>query len=190
MEHDVQQHFQNIHSIIQRGKTRALAAATFHALETFWNVGAYLSHRLSVSTYGKNVVNQFADWLQTVEPGIKGYDWRSLYRMREFFEQWYNMDWTIAGLAQGDEIQVIDSKSDLPGEILGSLIPKLPPMPAVLTRVSWTHHLELLKRCTSPEERLFYLFLSVKDRYTVRELERQIKSALFERQKTRAGAQK
>jgi predicted nuclease of restriction endonuclease-like (RecB) superfamily len=182
MEHDVQQHFQNIHSIIQRGKTRALAAATVHALETFWNVGAYLSHRLSVSTYGKNVVNQFADWLQTVEPGIKGYDWRSLYRMREFFEQWYNMDWTIAGLAQGVEIQAIDSKPALPGEILGSVTPKLPPMPAVLTRVSWTHHLELLKRCTSPEERLFYLFLSVKERYTVRELQRQIKSALFERQ--------
>ena len=29
---------------------------------------------------------------------------------------------------------------------------------------------------------IFYLFLSIKDRYTVRELRRQVKSALFERQ--------
>lgn len=178
----LQEHFQNVHTIIQRGKTRALAAATAHSLETYWNVGAYLSYRLSISTYGKNVVNQCADWLQKAEPGIKGYDWRSLYRMREFFEQWHTVDWTLVGLTQVTEVQTDVAAINLPEKILGSAIPKLPTMPALLTRMSWTHHLEILKRCANPEEKLFYLALTIRERYTVRELQRQIKSALFERQ--------
>lgn len=148
----LQQHFQNLHLIIQRGRTQASAAATVYALETYWNIGAYLSHRLSESTYGKRVVQEFADWLQTVEPGIKGYDWRSLYRMREFFEQWHNMDWTIAGHTHVAMLSTQSTEDDFPEKILGSAIPKMPEMPALLTRISWTHHLELLKRCTSPEE--------------------------------------
>jgi predicted nuclease of restriction endonuclease-like (RecB) superfamily len=175
-------HFQNIHSLIQQGKTRALAAATAHALESYWNIGAYLSLQLSENTYGKKVVNQLAEWLQTQEPGIKGFDWRSLYRMREFFEQWQNMDWSLAGLPQAIDNRLISQQLDASEKILGSLIPILPSMPLALTRLSWTHHLEILKRCTSPEEKLFYLVLSIRERYKVRELERQIKSALFERQ--------
>jgi predicted nuclease of restriction endonuclease-like (RecB) superfamily len=178
----LQQHFQNLHLIIQRGRTQASAAATVYALETYWHLGAYLSHRLSESTYGKRVVQEFADWLQTVEPGIKGYDWRSLYRMREFFEQWHHMDWTIAGHTHIAMLLTQSTEGDFSEKILGSAIPKLPEMPAVLTRISWTHHLELLKRCTSPEEKLFYFILSIRERYKVRELIRQIKSALFERQ--------
>jgi predicted nuclease of restriction endonuclease-like (RecB) superfamily len=178
----LQQHFQNLHLIIQRGRTQASAAATVYALETYWYLGSYLSRRLSESTYGERVVQEFADWLQTVEPGIKGYDWRSLYRMREFFEQWHNMDWTIAGHTHVAMLPGQSTEDNFSEKILGSLIPKLPEMPAVLTRISWTHHLELLKRCTSPEEKLFYLILSIRERYKVRELIRQIKSSLFERQ--------
>ena len=55
------------------------------------------------------------------------------------------------------------------------------PIPIALTRTTWTHHNEILRGTTSSEEMIFYLLLTIKDRYTVRELRRQIKSALFER---------
>ncbi len=51
-------HFQTIQSIILHGKTRALQAATAHSLVSYWNVGAYLSHRLTENSYGKKVVDQ------------------------------------------------------------------------------------------------------------------------------------
>lgn len=63
-----------------------------------------------------------------------------------------------------------------------SVIPKSFPLPAFLARLPWTHHVEILKQTTSQEERLFYTALSIKERYTVRELRRQIQSGLFERQ--------
>jgi predicted nuclease of restriction endonuclease-like (RecB) superfamily len=62
------------------------------------------------------------------------------------------------------------------------VIPKSFPLPAFLARLPWTHHVEILKQTTSQEERLFYTALSIKERYTVRELRRQIQSGLFERQ--------
>jgi len=123
----LQEHFQQIHALIRQGKTRALAAATTHSLESYWNVGAYLSHRLIENTYGKNVVNQLADWLKQTDPSLKGYDWRSLYRMREFFEQWSDMDWSLAGLASHSSMhQSAEGDIYLPEKILGSVIPRTP----------------------------------------------------------------
>lgn len=87
----------------------------------------------------------------------------------------------IGGIKMID-VQAIEHELYLTSEILGSVNPILPPMPNILTRLSWSHHIEILKSCESPEEKLFYLVLAIRERYTVRELQRQIKSALFERQ--------
>lgn len=51
----------------------------------------------------------------------------------------------------------------------------------LVTQLSWTHHLILLSQCKTPEERQFYLFLAVKERYSKRELERQITAGVYER---------
>ncbi|MEM8639778.1 MAG: PDDEXK nuclease domain-containing protein [Cyanobacteria bacterium P01_G01_bin.54] len=52
---------------------------------------------------------------------------------------------------------------------------------ALLTQLSWTHHSILISRCKTEEERLFYLRLAVAERYSTRELDRQINSGIFER---------
>jgi len=50
----------------------------------------------------------------------------------------------------------------------------------MLRELSWSHNLQVLS-CNTDEEREFYLKLSIKNRYTFRELKRQMDSALFER---------
>jgi predicted nuclease of restriction endonuclease-like (RecB) superfamily len=52
---------------------------------------------------------------------------------------------------------------------------------SLVTQLSWTNHLKILSGCKSMEERLFYMKLSINERYSSRELERQIDSAYFER---------
>ena len=56
--------------------------------------------------------------------------------------------------------------------------PKLSPL---VRELSWTNNMLILSRTNSPEERIFYLRLSIKERFSKRELERQIDSALYER---------
>lgn len=52
---------------------------------------------------------------------------------------------------------------------------------ALLTQISWTNHLLILSKSKTPEEREFYLNLCIKEKYSSRELERQIDSGFYER---------
>jgi predicted nuclease of restriction endonuclease-like (RecB) superfamily len=52
---------------------------------------------------------------------------------------------------------------------------------SLLTQLSWTHHSILISRCKTEAERLFYLELAATERYSTRELDRQINSGIFER---------
>lgn len=52
---------------------------------------------------------------------------------------------------------------------------------ALLTQLPWTHNLLILTQSKRPEEREFYLRLAVQEKWSTRELERQLKAALFER---------
>ncbi len=51
----------------------------------------------------------------------------------------------------------------------------------VVRELSWTHNLLILSKTKSLEEKEFYLNLSIKERYSKRELERQIDSCFYER---------
>lgn len=51
----------------------------------------------------------------------------------------------------------------------------------LLTQISWSNHLAIISKAKTEEERHFYLMLSIKERYTARELQRQIDSAYYER---------
>jgi predicted nuclease of restriction endonuclease-like (RecB) superfamily len=63
-------------------------------------------------------------------------------------------------------------------EKLSKLVRKLP----------WSHNLIIFSRCKSSEEREFYLRLSTQEKYSVRQLDRQISAGFFER--TMLGNQK
>ena len=56
--------------------------------------------------------------------------------------------------------------------------PKLSPLVRELT---WTNNLHILSKTKSMEEKEFYLRLAIKEKYTKRELERQIDSGFYER---------
>ena len=52
---------------------------------------------------------------------------------------------------------------------------------ALLRQLPWTHNLTILSRCKTAEEREFYLRQAAAERWTTRELDRQINTGLFER---------
>jgi predicted nuclease of restriction endonuclease-like (RecB) superfamily len=51
----------------------------------------------------------------------------------------------------------------------------------LVTQLSWTHNLLILSRSKRAEEREFYLRMALRERWSKRELERQLNGALFER---------
>lgn len=57
----------------------------------------------------------------------------------------------------------------------------LPKLATVLRELSWSKHLLLMSQCSDEEERQFYLISAIRARWSHRELQRQIRSAAFER---------
>ncbi|KOA18733.1 hypothetical protein CLHOM_30170 [Clostridium homopropionicum DSM 5847] len=51
----------------------------------------------------------------------------------------------------------------------------------LVTQISWTNHLLILSSKKSSEEKGFYLKLCIKEKYSKRELQRQLDSGYFER---------
>lgn len=52
---------------------------------------------------------------------------------------------------------------------------------ALLRQLPWTHNLMILARCKRSEEREFYIKLAIQEKWSSRELERQLAGSLFER---------
>lgn len=174
---ELSQHFEEIRSLIRTRQQKALQAVYREQLTVYWEVGAYVHHRLATKEWGDKTVDQLADWLKKNDPTLKGFDRRSLYRMRDFYSTWYQLDWDE--LKRNGIIQLIDDQKN---EIVAAVSPQFKTIPNVLTNLNWTHHRELMVGTKSLEEKVFYLLLAVKDRYSTRDLRRQIDSALFERQ--------
>lgn len=51
----------------------------------------------------------------------------------------------------------------------------------LLTQLSWSNHLKIMSACKSMEERIFYMNMCIKEKYSARELARQIDSGYYER---------
>jgi predicted nuclease of restriction endonuclease-like (RecB) superfamily len=112
----------------------------------YWEIGAYVSHRVAESGWGKSVVKDFSDFIQSRYVGIKGFSSSNIWRMKQFYET-YRDNQKLATLSR---------------------------------ELTWSHNLQIMS-CKTDEEREFYLTLSAKNRYSFRELKRQIDSALYER---------
>ncbi len=56
-----------------------------------------------------------------------------------------------------------------------------PKLSALVREISWTNNLMIISKSTSYKEQEFYLRLSIQEKYSSRELERQMDSGLFER---------
>jgi predicted nuclease of restriction endonuclease-like (RecB) superfamily len=139
--------FAEVLTLIKTAQNRVIASTNQELIKLYWAIGQYISHRLKTTEWGQKTIEQLATFIQTQEPGIKGFERRSLYRMRQFYETY--PDFSIVS--------------------------------ALLTQLSWTHHHILMSRCKTEEERLFYLQLAATERYSTRELDRQINSSTFER---------
>lgn len=167
MQLDKQKDFSHIIRLIKDAQAHAVKAVNTELINLYWNVGLYISDQLANASWGDKTVDELADFIQKEHPDIKGFNRRGLYRMKQFYET-YN-SFVTAVMTQ---IQHTDNKEN---EIVSSPMTQLGAADirdTILSKVSWTHHLVLISRAKTDEEREFYLRLCIREGYTVKELER------------------
>ena len=78
--------FDEIISIIDNARTRALKAVNAELIQMYWNVDEYLSALCADSEFGDKVIDEAAAYIAKENPGVKGFNRRGLYRMKQFYE--------------------------------------------------------------------------------------------------------
>lgn len=201
----LEQQFEYVNSLIERHRSSAIAKVNMEALLTNWEVGQYISQQLKSAQWGAKVVSELADYLKRMNPRRKGYSKRNLYNMVGFYETYSSESFLgfidTLHLDKSVQLPIAQSVAHRQNEIVQSVtaqnenavIVQSPtaqfalPFPAVLAVTSFTNHIEILNRCKSNEERVFYMLYSYRERLKLRELRRcivnQTYSTLLDKEK-------
>ena len=78
--------FSEIISIIENAKSRALKAVNTELITMYFEVGKFLSDLCSKTKFGDKVINDVEKYIKEINPTIKGFNRRSLYRMKQFYD--------------------------------------------------------------------------------------------------------
>lgn len=78
--------FREVLSLIEAGRNRAYHAVNVSLINTYWQVGGYLSQKVQQAQWGRGVVQELAAWLAQQQPGLKGFSASNLWRMMQFFD--------------------------------------------------------------------------------------------------------
>ena len=144
---EIDRTFIEITKIIENARENAYRKVNEELILMYQKVGKFLSEKSQEASYGDGYIDALASYISEQFPGIKGFNRRGLYRMKQFYETYV-----------GNE-----------------------KVSALLTQLSWTNHLLIMSGSKSDEEREFYIRLAIKERYSSRQLERQMDSGYYER---------
>lgn len=157
--------FKQVVLLIEEARNRAFHKVNEELVLLYFKVGNLVSEKVSAGAWGENTVEELASFIQDNCPGLKGFNRRGLYRMKQFYETYSSPEFvsTLATHLQKPENEVKNIVTTL------------------LTQLQWSAHLHILSKTKTPVEKLFYLHLAIQDKLSVRELERQLNSAVYER---------
>lgn len=78
--------FSDIIQIIKKSRKNAIKAVNSELINLYWNIGEYISVQVEQSQWGKSVVKELANFIQSTEPDLKGFSDKNLWRMKQFYE--------------------------------------------------------------------------------------------------------
>ena len=76
--------------IIEGSRKNALRKVNEELIRMYWLVGEYLSVESKNAAFGDKYIDAIAKEIRDVFPGIKGFNRRGLYRMKQFYELYKN----------------------------------------------------------------------------------------------------
>lgn len=191
----LEQEFAYVDSLITAHTNAAVAKVNAEALQTYWEVGAYISERLKNTQWGDHVVSELADYLKRHNPKRRGYSKRNLYNMVMFYDNYSSSEFhkvteqlKLSELVQSQTAQIVEhpfvQMTSAQNESLG--IMQMPSaqmyfaeIPRILYLTTFSNHIEILNRCREDEERVFYMLYSAQHHLTYLELRRCIINQTF-----------
>ena len=192
LRYSQEQQFAEVVDIIVQHRSKALRVVNEELLLTAWHVGRYVSAKLKNEEWGSKVVTQLSEYIRSQHPEIKGFGRSNIYNMVLFYdeyssgafsatvEKYLNSEFVQPRIGQ---IEVTHSSQEIDvimqPETAQIVQPETGQMPKILELTTLTNHIEILCRCKSNEERMFYILYANKEHLVKRELQRCISNQTY-----------
>lgn len=165
--HDVHldsDYIQWLHNIKERYRNTQIKAAVKVNSEQLlfnWQLGRDLVLRRAEDTWGAGVVEQVSLDLQAEFPNVKGFSTTNLWNMKKWYAFYsrHSHNKNLQQLVGEIEYRDNNEKQKELSEVQGTLqqdVGELP-FPDAFGFVPWGHHVEIVTKCKSIEEALFYV---------------------------------
>lgn len=180
---DVQQEFAYVDSLIRAHTNTAIAKVNAEQLQMYWEIGGYISQHLKDSSWGDHVVSELADYLKRQNPSRRGYGKRTLYNMVKLYDTYSSNTFTD----YVERLKLSDFVQSQTAQIASNVIVQSPiaqfvqtRVPALLCLLTYTAHVEILNRCRTYEEYIFYILYAAQQHLNVEELRRCIVNQTYD----------
>ena len=165
-----------IHDVKQRYISTQIKAAVKVNTERLyfnWQLGRDLVERKAEEKWGKGIVEQLSLDLQNEFPDAKGFSARNLWNMKKWY-LFYSSSDMFSEMAH-----TIADSMDLNSLKLQQPVAELE-FPTIFGFVPWGHHVEIVTKCKTIEEALFYVRKTIEESWSRRTLVDCIKANLYQ----------
>lgn len=169
---DIQQAVCLIKEAIQRSQARSLHHINNELLSLYYAIGRFISENSRKNKWGTAALRTIGDQLQKEIPGLTGFGETSLKNMRTFYEEWseYVNRQPLADDFPIDENQLLLQIRQPMGDELDW---------QHFLSVPFSHHVIILRKVKSIEERIFYIRMCATRAWNKYALEDFIKQDLY-----------
>lgn len=176
---------QQIKSAILESQLEAARAANRQMLSLYYAVGQFVSANSREGTWETGAIDTISSQLRREMPGLRGFSATSIKYMRIFFEQWNTV---LNRQPMADDLENAENCSKMPKIPIYALLDlNRQPMVGELDfseflALSFTHHMEILLKTSSLEERIFYIHQTVLNHWDKYTLRKYLKADLYNHQ--------
>ena len=176
-----------IKTAILQGQYAAAKGTNRIQLATYFAIGKYISLNSRQGFWGKGAIETISEQLRRELPGLRGYSPSNMKNMRLFYEKWSVLD-SKSPIAIGEsseqnspiaigELQSEDYQIDIYRSLSVDNVVDFPI--EVFFSVPFTHHIRILEKTQTQEERYYYMHRCVMENLSVDGLVKIIKQDDF-----------
>ena len=117
---------------IRQSQVKAAVRVNATLLELYWDLGADIVNKQIESVWGSAIIKQLSADLRAEFPDMQGFSSTNLWYIKKWYLFYYKED----------------IKLHQAGGVLG--------LPTFVPRIPWRHHIEIITKCKTVDEALFY----------------------------------
>lgn len=144
-----------------------------------WSVGRDLVMRKAEERWGSGVVEQLSFDLKEAFPQEKGFSSRNMWRMKQWYLFFSTTEATEKLTRLVAELQKVESPYPINVPQVVAVLNVEPCFPIVLGMIPWGHQTDIVSKCKSVDEAMFYLRESILGGWSRQTLDNSLKANLY-----------